>query len=92
VKSVFLANAPNPFNPTTTITYTLPEPLRVTIRLYTAQGQLARTLVEEDMISPSDLELVRILDNPEDVVHAIFDYYQHRGFEPSARNADHARL
>ena len=48
VKSVFLANAPNPFNPATTITYTLPEPLRVTIRLYTAQGQLARTLVEGD--------------------------------------------
>jgi hypothetical protein len=48
VKSVFLANAPNPFNPTTTITYTLPEPLRVTIRLYTAQGQVARTLVDEE--------------------------------------------
>jgi len=48
VQSVFLANAPNPFNPATTITYTLPEPLRVTIRLYTAQGQLARTLVEGD--------------------------------------------
>lgn len=48
VKSVFLTNAPNPFNPATTITYTLPEPLRVTIQLFTAQGQLARTLVDED--------------------------------------------
>lgn len=48
VKSVFLANAPNPFNPTTTITYTLPEPLRVKIQLYTAQGQLARTLEDAD--------------------------------------------
>jgi hypothetical protein len=47
VKSVFLANAPNPFNPTTTITYTLPEPLRVSINLYTAQGKLARTLVDD---------------------------------------------
>jgi hypothetical protein len=48
VKSVFLANAPNPFNPVTTITYTLPEPLRVRIQLYNAQGQLARTLVDAD--------------------------------------------
>ena len=51
VKSVFLANAPNPSNPTTTITYTLPEPLRVSIRLYTAQGQLARTLVDGDRVA-----------------------------------------
>ncbi|HEY6571860.1 MAG TPA: T9SS type A sorting domain-containing protein, partial [Candidatus Eisenbacteria bacterium] len=48
VKSVFLNNAPNPFNPSTTITYTLPERLLVTIRLYDAQGRLARTLVSED--------------------------------------------
>ena len=46
VKSVFLGNAPNPFNPSTTITYTLPEPLHVTIRIYTARGQLASTLVD----------------------------------------------
>ena len=48
VRSVFLANAPNPFNPVTTITYTLPEPLRVTIHLYSAQGRLERTLVDAD--------------------------------------------
>ena len=48
VKSVFLANAPNPFNPATTITYTLPEPLHVTIQLYTSRGQLVRTLVDDD--------------------------------------------
>lgn len=48
VKSVFLANAPNPFNPSTTITFTLPERLYTTIRIYDAQGRLARTLVSED--------------------------------------------
>ena len=48
VKSVFLNNAPNPFNPSTTITYTLPERLLVTIRLYDAQGRLTRTLVSEE--------------------------------------------
>jgi hypothetical protein len=48
VKSVFLTNAPNPFNPATTITYSLPEPLHVSIRLYTVDGQLARTLLDED--------------------------------------------
>jgi hypothetical protein len=48
VKSVFLANAPNPSNPVTTITYTLPEPMRVRIQLFTAQGRLARTLVDDD--------------------------------------------
>jgi hypothetical protein len=48
VTSVFLANAPNPFNPVTTVTYTLPEPFHVTIQLYTAQGRLARTLVDAD--------------------------------------------
>jgi uncharacterized protein (TIGR00730 family) len=46
------------------------------------------TLVKEGMISASDLELMRILDHPQDVVQAIFDYYQHRGFEPSARERE----
>jgi hypothetical protein len=48
VKSVFLQNAPNPFNPTTTITYQLPAPLFVTITLYDAQGRRARTLVSAE--------------------------------------------
>ena len=48
VRSVFLSNAPNPFNPSTTITYTLPEPMMVSIKLYDAQGRLARTLVSAD--------------------------------------------
>lgn len=40
-------------------------------------------LVSEGMIGPGDLDLVRIIDEPEAIVEAIFDYYETRGFEPS---------
>lgn len=46
------------------------------------------TLVAEGMISASDLDLLRILDHPQEVVDAIFDYYLHRGFEPSAEERE----
>ena len=39
-------NFPNPFNATTTIVYQLPRSGRVSLRLYSAQGQLVRRLVE----------------------------------------------
>jgi uncharacterized protein (TIGR00730 family) len=41
------------------------------------------TLVEEKTINPDDLDLIQVLDNPRQVVDAIFDYYSTRGFEPS---------
>jgi len=44
-----LENAyPNPFNPTTTIRYSIASPGRVTLNIYNASGQLVRTLVDED--------------------------------------------
>jgi hypothetical protein len=43
-----LENAyPNPFNPTTTIRYSIAAAGRVSLRIYNAAGQLVRTLVDE---------------------------------------------
>lgn len=41
------------------------------------------TLVEEGTISPKDLDLFQIIDEPEAVVEAIFSFYEKQGFEPS---------
>jgi len=41
-----LAPSPNPFNPTTTIAYTLATPGRVTVRVHDAAGRIVRTLVD----------------------------------------------
>jgi len=40
-------NVPNPFNPSTTISFTLPERARVTLSIYDVQGRLVRTLIDE---------------------------------------------
>lgn len=45
---------------------------------------LRQTLVGEGMISPEDMDLIQIIDEPGEVVKAIFQYYESRGFEPSA--------
>jgi hypothetical protein len=38
-------------------------------------------LVAEKMISPEDIDLLTIIDDPECVVASIFEYYQNRGFD-----------
>jgi hypothetical protein len=40
-------NHPNPFNPSTTISYYLPVPGRVTLSIHNVLGQIVRTLVDE---------------------------------------------
>ena len=46
------------------------------------------TLVTERMIDPEDVDLIRVIDDPAEVVSAIFDHYEKRGFEPSARERE----
>jgi uncharacterized protein (TIGR00730 family) len=45
---------------------------------------LRGTLLAEGMISPEDMDLMQLVDEPQQVVDVIFDFYAHRGFEPSA--------
>ncbi|ADE16428.1 conserved hypothetical protein [Nitrosococcus halophilus Nc 4] len=45
-------------------------------------------LVEEGMIDSHDLDLFKVLDEPQEVVDAIFSYYESRGFEPSAEERE----
>ncbi|MBS0543060.1 MAG: LOG family protein, partial [Proteobacteria bacterium] len=39
-------------------------------------------LVAERMINPEDVDLVQVIDKPEEVVEAIFKHYEKRGFAP----------
>lgn len=51
------------------------------------QGLLAwfkDSLLASGTISESDLDLIQVIDQPADVVTAIFDYYEDRSFEPSS--------
>ena len=41
------------------------------------------TLIPAGTISPEDMDLFLVLDEPQEVVDAIFHHYEHRGFEPS---------
>ncbi len=41
-------------------------------------------MVTEKMIDASDMNLIQVIDQPSEVVAAIFKHYETRGFEPSA--------
>ena len=41
-------------------------------------------MISEGMIDAADLDLIKVIDEPKQVVEAIFDHYEKRGFEPSA--------
>lgn len=46
------------------------------------------TLATEGMIDANDLALIQVIDQPEQVVAAIFDHYETRGFAPSAHERE----
>lgn len=46
------------------------------------------TMVAEGTIDDGDLALFEVIDEPQEVVNAIFRYYEHRGFEPSAEERE----
>ena len=48
---VLSSNYPNPFNPSTSFTFTLPVDKRVTVRIYDMMGRLVRTLVNDEFYS-----------------------------------------
>ena len=42
-----------------------------------------QALLVEGMIGPEDMNLIQLIDEPEEIVNAIFKYYETRGFELS---------
>ncbi len=46
------------------------------------------TLVDAGTISPDDLHLFSVVDTAQEVVDAIFEHYETRGFEPSAQEQE----
>lgn len=46
------------------------------------------TLVNEGMISAEDMYLMQVIDEPKDIVNAIFKHYETRGFEMSAKERE----
>ena len=40
------------------------------------------------MINSQDLKLLKLIDEPEEIVKAIFDFYEGRDFEPSAEEQE----
>jgi uncharacterized protein (TIGR00730 family) len=49
---------------------------------------IKNTMVNEGTINVDDLDLVQIIDEPEKVINAIFEYYRSRTFEPSAEEKE----
>ncbi|MEM8844487.1 MAG: TIGR00730 family Rossman fold protein [Pseudomonadota bacterium] len=46
------------------------------------------SLLKDGTISAEDLDLVQVIDTPEEVVQAIFDFYEGRSFEPSSQEQE----
>ncbi len=49
---------------------------------------MREVLVSEGMINPEDMDLIRVIDQPDEIVDAIFSHYETRGFTPSSQERD----
>jgi uncharacterized protein (TIGR00730 family) len=46
------------------------------------------TLIPEKTIDPDDMNLMKIISEPAEIVEAIFQHYEHSGFEPTAEEQE----
>ncbi len=44
---------------------------------------IRKTMVVQGTISPEDMDLIQVIDDPDEIIEAIFAHYETRGFEPS---------
>jgi uncharacterized protein (TIGR00730 family) len=49
---------------------------------------MQRKLVGEGLVDASDLDLMRVIEEPEAIVEAIFQFYEGRGFQPTREERD----
>lgn len=55
--SYSLSNYPNPFNPSTTINFSLPEENKVTLKIYDMLGKLIETVIANEAKSPGNYQV-----------------------------------
>ncbi|MDZ7376842.1 MAG: T9SS type A sorting domain-containing protein, partial [candidate division KSB1 bacterium] len=82
-------NYPNPFNPETAINFSLKEAGKVTLKIYNLQGQLVRTLVDEEKLAGSYSVMWNgTADNGAKLASGIYYYtLKVNGFEASKKLA-----
>ncbi|MBN2829515.1 MAG: T9SS type A sorting domain-containing protein [Candidatus Cloacimonetes bacterium] len=81
-----LSNYPNPFNPETTINFSIPKESKVTLTIYNIKGQQVATLVNEVMNSGNNQILWRGLDGKGNKVTSGVYFYKLTTFEKTLTN------
>jgi hypothetical protein len=78
-QTLFLANSPNPFNPSTDIHFTLKSSGRTDLRIYSANGRLVKTVLEgQSMNAGANRVRVDMADLPSGCYVAVLEQGQQR--------------